>query len=253
MTTSYILILGHEIVFHERLKEYVRTGLPGYEPLTARNMEEANLLLYSYDFALYIVDVNLSDSSGFEFLVDVKTVFADARMLLISGEPFELLRSQVEGLGSGLRWLAKPLHELEFFREISILLGCHANERFHGSLRELMLIDVIQIKCRNRSSCVLHLSNPTGATGSVILHDGSIVHAVTDDAVGVTAFNDIVCWKNGAFYEGAFEEDIPVTITQGWEQVLFEAVRLADERTARVEDEAGAPGRISRPFGEKPE
>ena len=46
---------------------------------------------------------------------------------------------------------------------------------------------------------------------------------------GIEAFNQMLSWKGGVFYEEEFRGSVEVNIEGRWEMVLMEAVRLSDE------------------------
>ena len=101
--------------------------------------------------------------------------------------------------------------------------------RLQGSLRQLRLVDLIQVKCLSHDSCKLHITGANGVHGVIVINGGSILHAETDNLSGIPAFNEMLSWTGGVFYEEEFRGGVEVNIEGRWEMVLMEAVRLSDE------------------------
>lgn len=230
-----ILVLEDDQSLNDVMRDHFKVVLPDTPVLFAHTVAEAQVLISQYETILiYIIDVNLPDGNGLDFLGDVKTVHPAAKALIITAAPVPGLKQQAMDVGA-LQVLEKPL-DMFTFRDLvrSIATGTTGSAsdhfHFHGTLRQLQLVDIIQIKCIGKASAVLQFTNPEGEIGRIHFYQGEIVHAETANEQGVPAFNTIVCWKAGAFSE----LDAPVaqerTIFETWESLLMEAVRLADEQ-----------------------
>ncbi len=106
---------------------------------------------------------------------------------------------------------------------------------FTGKLDQFQLVDIIQMCCLSRRTGRLSITK--GMThGVVYLQSGNFVHAVTSDAEGQEAINQIIAWESGQF---SFEDKVEpekTTIQGGWEHILMEAIRLRDERGGEDEE-----------------
>jgi ActR/RegA family two-component response regulator len=213
----------------EGLRSHLENSLPEVSIMIARSVSEAHVFIYQYEFYAFLVDLVLPDGSGIEFIVDVQTVIPDARVVLMTGTPYEEIADQVQQLGS-VRFLQKPFDILALERELRELLPeTESKMSFQGSLRQLRLVDLIQVKCLGHDSCKLHITGENGVRGTVVIDRGAILHAETDVLSGIAAFNEILCWKGGIFHEEEFRGGVEVNIEGRWEMVLMEAVRLSDE------------------------
>ncbi len=99
---------------------------------------------------------------------------------------------------------------------------------FQGSLAELHLPDIIQLISVSGKTGVFHLSD-AGLRGQIFLHDGQIVHAQLEDAVGEEAVYALAIWSRGDF---KFEPGIATehrTISKSNTNRLMEAARRLDE------------------------
>ncbi len=227
--TLPILIVEDDLRLSEALKTHLDYSFPQVSPMVARSVAEAHVFIYQYEFCAYLIDLVLPDGNGLEFVVDLQTVLPDARVLVMSGTPYEEIEAQLQQLGS-VQFLQKPF-DLQSLDEVlrSLLPETEAKPTFQGSLRQLRLVDLIQVKCLSHDSCKLHITGANGVHGVIVINGGSILHAETDNLSGIPAFNEMLSWTGGVFYEEEFRGGVEVNIEGRWEMVLMEAVRLSDE------------------------
>jgi len=227
--TFPILILEDDLRLSEALRIHFGNTLPEADIMVARSIAEAHVFIYQYEFHAFLVDLNLPDGDGLEFIVDLQTVLPDARILLMTGTPYEDIADKLQQLGS-VRFVQKPFDILALERELRDLLPqADTKMSFQGSLRQLRLVDLIQVKCLAHDSCKLHITGENGMRGVIVIDRGAILHAETDVLSGSPAFNEILSWKGGIFHEEEFRGGVEVNIEGRWEMVLMEAVRLSDE------------------------
>jgi predicted regulator of Ras-like GTPase activity (Roadblock/LC7/MglB family) len=101
-----------------------------------------------------------------------------------------------------------------------------------GDLKDLALVDIIQINCVGRNTARLTVAYPTGE-GVFYFQDGDIVDARFGNYVGVEAV-----YKALRIAEGTFKVDSGMTsptrtIYEQWAGILMEGMRLFDEDNAR--------------------
>ena len=224
-----ILMVEDDLRIGEMIRTHLQNTIPHLTVMVARTVAEAHVFIYQYEFNAFLIDVALPDGNGLEFTVDLQTVMPDARVLIVTGVPFQELDLQLQQMAP-LKILQKPFDMLELEQEIRAMIPeLEEQPLFQGSLRQLRLVDLIQIKCLGYDSCKLVITGPGGARGIIVIDDGSILHARTDQLSGTAAFNEILSWKGGAFQEEEFRGGIQADIEGRWEMVLMEAVRLSDE------------------------
>jgi len=227
--TFPLLIVEDDVRLSEAVRSHLANSLPQVSPMTARSMAEAHVFIYQYEFSAFLIDMSLPDGNGLEFVVDLQTVFPDARILVMTDRPYEEIAGQLQQIGS-IQVIQKPFDVLALDRELRALLPeAETKPTFQGSLRQLRLVDLIQVKCLGHDSCKLHITGENGMRGVVVIDRGAILHAETDFLSGTAAFNEILSWKGGVFYEEEFRGGVEVNIEGRWEMVLMEAVRLSDE------------------------
>ncbi|MBI5886933.1 MAG: DUF4388 domain-containing protein [Deltaproteobacteria bacterium] len=97
-----------------------------------------------------------------------------------------------------------------------------------GRLRDMSLIDVIQIFNAERRTAAIHLGGELGY-GTVYMDSGNIVHAAHRDLKGAEAFYQLLAWQDGEFEVEPDIEAPEQTITEPPESVILEGLRRLDE------------------------
>jgi uncharacterized protein DUF4388 len=99
---------------------------------------------------------------------------------------------------------------------------------FQGSLTELHLPDIIQLISVTGKTGVFHLTDGP-LKGQIYLHEGKIVHAQLEDAVGEEAVYTLAIWSQGDFkFEPGTATELR-TISKSNTNLLMEAARRLDE------------------------
>src|SRR5205814_6255715 len=170
---------------------------------------------------------------GHDFLLDLRTSHAHARAIVLSAVHLASQREQVAGMGA-IHFLEKPFPRPEFVELAQTILRApveESGEKFQGTLSDLHLSDIIQLKCMSGATSVLEFSGPAGEKARVYFDDGQVRHASAPGREGVDAFNEIVSWKGGKISEVSGAGTPPRTIDLDWQFLLMEAVRKVDETT----------------------
>ena len=102
-------------------------------------------------------------------------------------------------------------------------------ERFQGTLSDLHIADIIQLKCISGATSMLEFTGPRGEKARVYFENGQVRHATTPTKEGLAAFNEIVDWKGGMISEVPVPHGTPHTIDIEWQMLLMDAVRTMDE------------------------
>ena len=244
-----VLIVEDERDAADLLASAIQHELLGSLVLTARTLGEARLLLENYHFHFIVLDIQLPDGSGIDFLHDILIRQPDAGVAIVTGTPLPEYRSQAEAFGI-LHFMEKPVNLSTL---ISLLLT--HRDRVHGvgpvapssdtgffsaSLSRLSTLDIIQLKCLAHSSVVLDFIARSPAFGRLHLKEGEIIHAETHLKEGVEAFNEIVSWKGGQVVEVTDAPDPERTIFDDWQNLLLHAVQWSDEQKERDDAKAAA-------------
>jgi CheY-like chemotaxis protein len=200
----------------------------------AHTLEEAQQLVLGVKPELFVLDMDAAHDLGQDFLYDLRTSHPNARAIVLTGVHLPEQREQVAGLGA-IHFLEKPLAESDFVNLAERLLHPAtdaAAEKFQGTLRDLQFTDIIQLKCMSGATSVVEFTGPSGEKARVFFDKGQVGHATAPGRQGMAAFNEIVHWKGGTVSEVADAPATPRTIDMDWQQLLMEAVRVADETGA---------------------
>jgi len=189
---------------------------------------------------LFVLDVDAVPDLGQDFLYDLRTSHPNARAIVLTGVHLAAHRARAAGLGA-IHFLEKPFPHADFVDLVQALLspsGEPDSENFQGTLSDLHLADIIQLKCMSGSSAALQFTGPQGEKSRVYFENGQVRHATAPGKEGVAAFNEIVNWKGGQISEVTGAAQSPRTIDVDWQILLVEAVRKIDE--ARDTDSTAA-------------
>ncbi len=235
------LVLEDDSASLALVAQAVRFELPDAEVLVARTMADARLLLKRYEFQLFILDIQLPDGCGIDFLYDIQLAQPDATVVIVTGVPLPEYRDQATAFGV-LHFMEKPLNPRALGAlarsQREKLQGPQAGETayFTASLTRLTTLDIIQLKCLGRSTQRLDFIGKKDRYCHIYFVDGEIIHAETDTKQGAEAFNEIVSWRGGKVLE-ANDVPVPTRSIQGdWQNLLLHAVQWSDEQRLSPEE-----------------
>lgn len=100
-----------------------------------------------------------------------------------------------------------------------------------GSLKDLKLANIIQINCIERNVAKVSVSS-ADSKGALFFTNGSIIHAEFGPYVGERAVHEMLALNDGEFKVEAGLESSSRTVTQPWNSIVLEGLRLIDERKA---------------------
>ncbi|CAN2042748.1 two-component system, chemotaxis family, protein-glutamate methylesterase/glutaminase [Candidatus Magnetomoraceae bacterium gMMP-15] len=107
---------------------------------------------------------------------------------------------------------------------------------FAGTLKNIQLSDLIQMCCVGVISMTIKVIKDS-EYGIIFINDGEIVHAVCGNIKGEEAFYKILAWESGSFETLGASQVSETTIDKGWQYLLMEGARMADEQSVD-EDES---------------
>ena len=215
---------------------------PGTKAAIANSLGEAQQLVVDQKPALFVLDVDSTYDLGQEFIYDLRTSHPNARAIILTAIHFTAQREQVAGLGA-IHFLEKPFPRADFIALVEALLasGDKAGERFQGTLSDLHIADIIQLKCISGATSMLEFTGPRGEKARVYFENGQVRHATAPGKEGLAAFNQIVDWKGGVISEVPVPQGTPHTIDLEWQVLLMEAVRTSDEARSTEPQTVASP------------
>ena len=241
-----VLILEPDEKLSADIVSALSEAAPGAKSAVARSVAEAQQLVIEQKPELFVLDVDAIDDRAQEFIYDLRTSHPDARAIVLTASHFTAQRDPVAGLGA-MHFLEKPFPRNDFIVLAEALLapaGSTEGERFQGTLSDLHIADIIQLKCISGVTSMLEFTSPGGEKARVYFENGQVRHATAPGLEGRAAFDEIVDWKGGLISEVSVPENPPRTIDLDWQVLLMEAVRKIDE--TRETKPAKAPGAVRK-------
>ena len=241
-----VLILEPDEKVAAEILSALEQASPGARAAVAQSLSEAQHLAHDQKPALFVLDVDATYDLAQEFIYDLRTSHPDARAIILTAIHFSAQREQVAGLGA-IHFFEKPFPRADFITLVEALLApgseAEGGERFQGTLSDLHIADIIQLKCISGSTSMLEFTGPKGEKARVYFENGQVRHATTPTKQGLAAFNEIVDWKGGVISEVPVPHGTPHTISLEWQMLLMDAVRSMDESrgAAAQRAAAGAP------------
>jgi DNA-binding response OmpR family regulator len=230
----HTLVLEDDRISQAMITQAIFRAVPDGLVLSARTLAEGRELLTEYEFHFCVLDIQLPDGIGIDFLHDIQTKSPNASLVILTAQPLPEYRDQAEAFG--------VLHFMEKTANLRVL-GAHARNQwertygakagsgtgFSASLTRLTTLDLIQIKCLGGATVALDFASRHGHHGQIFFKDGEIIHAETPARRGVEAFNEIVSWREGRVTELTDTPEPERTIQGNWQGLLMHAVHWADE------------------------
>lgn len=112
-----------------------------------------------------------------------------------------------------------------------------------GRLKDMGLVDIVQIFNAERKTVAVHLGSEMGY-GRVYIKDGQIVHAMYREFTGPEAFFQLLSWKDGEFEVEPDALSPDRTISESPEGLILEGLRRLDEARGKGREQGGNVGDI---------
>ena len=198
-------------------------------------LEEAQKVVVDTNPDLFVLDVDAATDLTQEFLYDLRTSHPNARAIILTAVHLAAARERTAGLGA-IHLLEKPFPHGDFVDLVQALLQPEQSadaEKFQGTLSDLHVADIIQLKCMSGTTTAIELTGPNGEKGRVYFERGQVRHATAGEREGFEAFNEIMTWKGGRMSEIPSETS-KKTIDLDWQVLVMEAARKLDEQRAAM-------------------
>ena len=238
-----VLVLAPDGNLAAAIRAALHEAAPTAHVDIAHSLEEAQHVVVNQKPDLFVLDVDATYDLGQEFLYDLRTSHPNARAIVLTAVHLAAQREKAAGLGA-IHFLEKPFPHGDFVDLVGALLqpgGQQGGEKFQGTLSDLHIADIIQLKCMSGTTSVLEFTGPAGGKARVFFEQGQVRHATAPGKEGIEAFNEIVKWKGGMISEVYAPDQSARTIDLDWQILLMEAVRKIDETSAS----AGTPAPAS--------
>jgi len=256
------MVVDDDLVTSVTLCKVIRKSVPDAVVLSARTLAEARLMMGEYTITFFLLDINLPDGSGIDFILDITKANPEAMIVLMTSTPLPEYRDQAEAFGV-MNFMSKPVDHrklVDLIKEsrATAPAGREESRRFLGgslsrlkrlvglgeapppregettffraSLSRLTVLDIIQLKCLNSMTQGITFKSSKHGVGRVYFQSGDIIHAETARATGMAALSEIIGWKGGRAEE--IPDGVPPerTISDHWQNALLMAAHDADDK-----------------------
>jgi CheY-like chemotaxis protein len=224
-----------------------------WDVLTAKSASSAMALVQDQSPNLIVIDLCMPVVDGVQFLSVLQRRCPDLQKVVLTSCVTEAYRSACLENGAEL-FLEKPnsVEGMEsIFATLDELARWKTEPGFRGVLRQVGLMDVIQMECLAKNSSILHVASRE-TSGDIFIHEGCIIHARTNSLTGEAAFRSLLGLTGGDFKLNPYTDPPEQTIFDKWEALLMDAAQHRDEQSTDAAPVQEHPGQL-RAAEEKPE
>ena len=231
----HVLVLEPDDQLATAISDALKQTDPGITIDRTNTLEEAQKVVVDIKPDLFVLDVDAATDLTQDFLYDLRTSHPNARAIILTAVHLAAARERTAGLGA-IHLLEKPFPHSDFVDLVQALLQPEQSadaEKFQGTLSDLHVADIIQLKCMSGTTTAIELTGPNGEKGRVYFERGQVRHATAGDREGLEAFNEIMTWAGGRMSEIPSETS-KQTIDLEWQVLVMEATRKLDEQRAAM-------------------
>lgn len=177
-----------------------------------------------------ITDVRMPHVNGLELVQRLHQKWGPVPVVVMTA--FPTAQVDQDARAGRFAYLPKPFTFQALRETLTRICAQPAPSAFSGAIAVSMLGEVVQLYgLANRTGTLL--VNSDAGVGEVGFDSGRVVDARAGERVGVEAFNEILSWTSGGF---SWSTAAPAarTITTGLSELLIDAYRLSDEKSAGV-------------------
>jgi DNA-binding response OmpR family regulator len=205
--------------------------------ITASGGERGLELLRDEDIEVLICDIKMpGDVDGFQLILRAKEIAPDARVVIMTAFGSNRIQNLAERVGI-THYVEKPFN-ISDLRDVVLEL-LDAKEGFQGVLSDLELTDIIQMLCLAKRTALLHLKH-RDHRGRIVFERGDVTHAEFNDTKGSDAVYQMLALRQGDIYMQSDFQNTEHTIHVGWQDLLLEGMRRADEHRANISEVSDA-------------
>jgi CheY-like chemotaxis protein len=226
-----ILLVDDNRDFTQVFKDHlVRKRDPPWIVHIADNYSEALDCLKVNQVDLVILDIKMPVMDGLQLLTLLKRSRTALPVVVLSG--LVTPENRQFALQHGAALVLEKMEVAAGFDAIYPALEAVAEapaEGFKGMLRQVALIELLQLECLGRKSSVMEIKS-ANADGRIYIYDGSIIHAEFGNVFGEKALAGLLRLQGGEFRLAPFTQPSRQTIDGHWEALLMEAAQSSDEQ-----------------------
>ena len=178
-----VLVLEPDDQLATAITDALKETDPGITIDRTNTLEEAQKVVVDTKPDLFVLDVDAATDLTQEFLYDLRTSHPDARAIILPAVHLAAARERTAGLGA-IHLLEKPFPHGDFVDLVQALLQPKQSgdeEKFQGTLSDLHIADIIQLKSMSGATTGIELTGPNGEKGRVYFNRGQVRHATAGE------------------------------------------------------------------------
>jgi len=203
----------------------------GYDVVYETSPKKALEVLSAEPADILIADVKMEELSGLELISQARQKNPDIKIIIMTARGSEEIE-RISYERGALEYLEKPF-DVEYLLEV---LKKIETGGFKGVVKELGLVDFLNILHMERALAVINVVSATG-NGKIYFEKGEIVHAQFQDKEGLIALKEILELKGGSFSVERNVKAPKKTINMSFNNVMLEVYAKSDEEVAGIEIE----------------
>ncbi len=211
----------------------------GYDIVEAENGEVAFQVANKELPDLIISDIMMPQMDGIELCWMIRENSEVPLVPFIFLTSFDDSEMEIRGFRAGAdEYLNKPIDRKELLERVEELLSrtdklktiddtTDSKKAFEGDLKDLSIVELVQMLNLNKKSGILHISGKK--TGQVFLKNGQLIGAQTDKNESEEAVYELVTFDQGSFKFEVTDDGLVANIKNSTMNVIMEACRIMDE------------------------
>ncbi len=235
MSLKNVLVVDDEEDLTWSIAKHLSKDKDKYNLNTVNSGADALDLLKKKSIELVISDIRMPEISGLDLLMKIRENYPETKVIIMTAYGSSEIQQEANERGC-FRYIEKPF-EINDLRQM-ILDIVSEKEGFEGKISDFQLTDLIQMNCLGRLTNAISV-DAGQKKGIIFFEDGNIIHAEVGNLDGENAFYEIIGWKGGQFAINKGAKTKKESIVKGWQSLMLEGMRRADEKT---ENAAVKPG-----------
>ncbi|MGE5189620.1 MAG: response regulator [Gemmatimonadota bacterium] len=231
-----VLIVDDERTLLHTFSNSLKAYASDLEILTAEHGLQAVAALKEAPVDLVVTDLRMPEMDGFQLIIHMKKHYPGIPVIVMTAAGSPEVADRMKAMGA-VSYLEKPINIKDL--ALKIFQGIAAASR--GRICGVTLAGLLQLIVMERKSCALKIRSGD-RSGTLLIKDGDLIDARTEDRSGEAAACEIVTWDDTEIKMGNYTGERTKNIDAALSEILLDAFRMKDERE-----------RAARGGGERPE
>jgi CheY-like chemotaxis protein len=233
-TGKTVLIVDDESTLLHTFSNSLKAYASDLEILTAEDGIQAVAALKSAPVDLVVTDLRMPEMDGFQLIIHMKKNYPGIPVIVMTAVGSPEVADRMKAMGA-VSYLEKPINIKDL--ALKIFQGIAAASR--GTISGVTLAGLLQLIVMEQKSCALKI-RAGDRSGTLLIKDGDLIDARTEDQAGEAAACEIVTWDATEIKMGNYTGERAKNIDAALSEILLDAFRMKDERE-RAARERGEP------------